>query len=375
MSVSSSIPLADLQREYAAIRTEIDQAVERVLRRGWFILGEEGEAFEAEWAAYCGVAHAVGVGNGTDALYLALRAAGIGPGDEVIVPALTATFTALAVSLAGAVPVFADVDPDTCTLAPDALEAAITPRTAAVIPVHLYGCPADMASITAIARRHQLLVLEDAAQAHGARYHGARAGSLGDVAAFSFYPSKNLGAYGDAGAIVTDDAALAEKARMLRHGGQRRTYHHELLGINSRLDEIQAAILRAKLPHLDAWNEQRQRWAAHYRAGLDGIDGLVLPHAPEGVEHVYHLYTVRTRLRDTLRDYLTGAGVRTGIHYPQVVHLQPAYAHLGYQPGSCPHAEAISSETLSLPMFPQLTLLEIEQVIRLIRFFFAMREG
>lgn len=375
MSEPVTIPLADLRREHAAIRAEIDQAIERVLRRGWFILGEEVEAFEAEWAIYCGVAHAVGVGNGTDALYLALRAAGIGPGDEVVVPALTAAFTALAVSLTGATPVFADVDPKTCSLAPDALEATITPYTAAVIPVHLYGCPADMASITAVARRHQLLVLEDAAQAHGARYHGARVGSLGNVAAFSFYPSKNLGAYGDAGAIVTNDAALAEKARMLRHGGQRRTYQHELLGINSRLDEIQAAILRAKLPHLDTWNEQRRKWAAHYQAGLWDIKDLALPRAPERVEHVYHLYTVRTPLRDALRDYLAGAGVGTGIHYPQCVHMQPAYASLGYQPGSCPQAEKISSETLSLPMFPQLALLEIEQVIRLIRFFFAMREN
>ena len=375
MSEPVTIPLADLRREHAAIRAEIDQAIERVMRRGWFILGEEVEAFEAEWANYCGVAHAVGVGNGTDALYLALRAAGIGPGDEVVVPALTAAFTALAVSLTGATPVFADVDPKSCTLAPDALEAAITPHTAAVIPVHVYGCSADMASITAVAQRHQLLVLEDAAQAHGARYHGARVGSLGDVAAFSFYPSKNLGAYGDAGAIVTNDAALAEKARMLRHGGQRRTYQHELLGVNSRLDEIQAAILRAKIPHLDTWNEQRRRLAAHYQAGLDGINELVLPEAPEGVDHVYHLYAVRTPVRDTLRNYLTGAGISTGIHYPRGVHLQPAYAHLGYQPGSCPHAEKISSETLSLPMFPQLALLEIEQVIRLIRFFFAMREN
>jgi dTDP-4-amino-4,6-dideoxygalactose transaminase len=363
------IPLGDLRREYDRYQAEIDQAIERVLRRGWFILGDEGEAFEEEWARYCGVAHAVGVGNGTDAIQLALRAGGIGPGDEVVVPALTATFTALAVSMAGATPVFADVDPERYTLDPAALEAAITPRTAAVIPVHLYGCPADMTSIGEIARRHGLLVLEDAAQAHGARYQGTRTSGLGDVAAFSFYPSKNLGAYGDAGALVTDDAGLAAKVRMLRHGGQRRTYEHELLGTNSRLDEIQAAILRAKLPHLDRWNNRRRALAARYDAGLRECADLGLPSVPDGVEHVFHLYVVRTPLRDALR----GTGINTGIHYPQGVHLQKAYAHLGYEPGSCPHAEAAAAEVLSLPMFPQLSQSEAGQIIRMIRFFFAMR--
>lgn len=367
------IPLGDLRREYSRIRSEIDEAIERVLRRGWFILGEELAAFEAEWAAYCGVAHAVGVGNGTDAIHLALRAADIGPGDEVIVPALTATFTALAVSMAGATPVFADVDLARYSLDPAALEAAITPRTAAVIPVHLYGCPADMAPIVEIARRHNLLVLEDAAQAHGARYQGARTGGLGDVAAFSFYPTKNLGAYGDAGAIVTDDADLAHRARMLRHGGQERIYQHELLGTNSRLDEIQAAILRAKLPHLDAWNARRRALAARYDAGLRGSDGLVLPPTPQGVESVYHLYVVRTPLRDALRDYLAGAGVSSGVHYPKGVHLQEAYAHLGYEPGSRPNAETAAAQVLSLPVFPQLSAREVEQVVRLVRFFFAVR--
>lgn len=369
----SNIPLGDLRREYDRLRSEIEEAVERVLRRGWFILGEEVEAFEAEWAAYCRTGHAVGVGNGTDAVHLALRAAGIGRGDEVVVPALTATFTALAVSMAGATPVFADVDPQRHTLAPAALEAAITPRTAAVIPVHLYGCPAEMEPLVGIARKHSLLVLEDAAQAHGARYRGARAGGLGDVAAFSFYPSKNLGAYGDAGAVVTNDADLAEKVRMLRHGGQRGTYEHELLGTNSRLDEIQAAILRVKLPHLDAWNERRRALASRYQAGLSDIPGLALPATPEEVEPVYHLYVIRTPMRDALRDYLAGAGVHTGIHYPRGVHLQGAFAHLGYEWGSCPQAEAAAAEVLSLPIFPQLSAREVEKVIRLVRFFFAMR--
>jgi dTDP-3-amino-3,4,6-trideoxy-alpha-D-glucose transaminase len=371
--VPSRIPLGDLRREYARIHSDVDDAIDRVLRRGWFILGEEGEAFEAEWAAYCGVAHAVGVGNGTDAIQLVLRAAGIGPGDEVIVPALTATFTALAVSMAGATPVFADVDPDRYTLDPAAFEAAITPHTAAVIPVHLYGCPADMAPIIEIAGKHDLLVLEDAAQAHGARYHGVRTGGLGDAAAFSFYPSKNLGAYGDAGAIVTDDPALAEKARMLRHGGQRSTYQHENLGTNSRLDEIQAAILRAKLPYLDAWNARRRSLAGRYNTGLGNFGGLVLPSIPDDGEHVYHLYVVRTESRNALRDYLAGTDITTSVHYPRGVHLQGAYAYLGYEQGSCPHAERTAAEILSLPIFPQLSDEEVEQVIRLVRFFFAMR--
>ncbi|MFN2243896.1 MAG: DegT/DnrJ/EryC1/StrS family aminotransferase [Anaerolineae bacterium] len=371
--MSSRIPLGDLRREYKRIGSEIDEAIERVLQRGWFILGEEGEAFEAEWAEYCHVSHAVGVGNGTDAIQIALRAAGIGPGDEVVVPALTAAFTAMAVSMAGAQPVFADIDPQRYTLDPEAFEAAITPRTAAVIPVHLYGCPADMDRIVEVARRHNLLVLEDAAQAHGARYQGRRAGGLGDVAAFSFYPSKNLGAYGDAGAIVTDDAALAEKARMLRHGGQGRTYEHALLGTNSRLDEIQAAILRVKLAHLDNWNERRRSLAARYEAALSDRAELILPAVPEDVEQVFHLYVVRTPLRNRLRSYLDGTNVQTGVHYPKAVHMQPAYASLGYEKGACPQAEVAVREILSLPLFPQLSNHEQEQVIRLVRFFFAMR--
>jgi dTDP-4-amino-4,6-dideoxygalactose transaminase len=368
-----TIPMGDLQREYTRLHPDVDAAIERVLRRGWFILGEEGKAFEAEWASYCGVDQAVGVGNGTDAIHLALRAAGIGAGDEVILPALTATFSALAVSSAGAVPVFVDVDPERYTLDPAAFEAAITPRTAAVMPVHLYGCPADMAPIVDIARRHSLFVLEDAAQAHGARYQGKRVGRLGDAAAFSFYPSKNLGAYGDAGAIVTDDIAMADRARMLRHGGQRQTYEHEMLGVNSRLDEIQAAILRTKLPHLDTWNRRRRTLAARYSTGLADAGGLALPVAPEDIDHGFHLYVVRTPMRDSLREYLAGAGVSTGIHYPKAVHLQEAYASLGYRPGACPNAEKAAAEVLSLPLFPQLTAHEVDQVIRLTRFFFAMR--
>jgi dTDP-4-amino-4,6-dideoxygalactose transaminase len=365
------IAMADLAREYAALRSEIDGAVGRVLSRGWFVLGAEGEAFEAEWASYCGSAHAIGVGNGTDAIQLALRAAGIGPGDEVIVPALTAAFTALAVSMTGATPVFADVDARQHTLDPAAFEAAITPRTVAVIPVHLYGCPADMANLVPIARRHDLLVLEDAAQAHGARSGGVRVGALGDVAAFSFYPSKNLGAYGDGGALVTDDGSLASRARALRHGGQQRTYEHVALGTNSRLDEIQAAILRAKLSYLDAWNEQRRALAARYDAGLAGRGDLVLPEVPDGVEHVYHLYVVRTCHRDELQAYLADHGIAAAIHYPSPVHLQPAYADLGYRAGACPNAEVAAQQVLSLPLYPQLEDGEAARVINAVRSFWG----
>ena len=365
--------MRDLRREYTPISSEIEDAIERVVRRGWFVLGEEVKRFEAEWAAYCGVSHAVGVGNGTDAIHLALRAAGVGPGDQVIVPALTSTFTALAVSMIGATPVFADVDSETGTLDPAAFEAAITPQTVAVIPVHLHGCPADMDPIVEIARRHSLLVLEDAAQAHGARYEGRRVGGLGDVAAFSFYPSKNLGAYGDAGAVVTRDPVLADKVRLLRNGGQRQASYHELSGTNSRLDEIQAAILRVKLVHLDNWNEQRRRLASRYGASLADCEGLALPAVPENVEHAYYIYVVRTHLRDGLRDYLAGTGVSTGIHYPVCVHLQAAYAHLGYEVGSCPNAEEAAARVLSLAIFPQLTAGEIDHVVRMMRIFFAMR--
>ena len=367
------IPMRDLKREYSSIRSEIDDAIERVVERGWFILGEEVKRFEAEWAAYCGVSHAVGVGNGTDAIQLVLRAVGIGPGDQVIVPALTSAFTALGVSMTGATPVFVDVDSERGTLDPVAFEAAIRPQTAAVIPVHLYGCPADMAPIVEVARRHNLLVLEDAAQAHGARYQGRRVGGLGDAAAFSFYPSKNLGAFGDAGAVVTRDLALARKVRLLRHGGQRQSGYHELLGTNSRLDEVQAAILRVKLAHLDRWNERRRILALRYRAGLGDSEGLFLPAMLEGVEQVHYVYVIRTALRSGLRDYLAGTGVSTAIHYPIGVHLQEAYSHLGYAAGDCPNAEEAAATTLSLPAFPQLTFGEIDHVARLVRIFFAMR--
>lgn len=378
--MSTPIPLVDLRREYSRIRSEIDEAIARVLRRGWFVLGEETEAFEREWAEFCGASYAVGVSNGSDAIQLALWAAGLGPGDEVILPALGGAFTALAVSIAGAQPVFVDVDPQRTTLDPEAFEAAITPHTAAVIVVHLYGCPTDMAPILETARRHGLFVLEDGSQAHGARYQASRVGNLGDVAAFSFYPSNNLGAYGDAGAVTTNDAVLAEKVRVLRHGGQHPVGELESsigpgarpLGVSSRMDDMQAAILRTKLCHLSDWNKRRRSIAARYQAGLGSTDAVILPSIPEDVELAPHRYLVRTPLRDKLREYLTGAGISTGVHAIRGARIEEAYASLGYEPASCPNAERTAAEAVLLPIFPQLSSAEVEQVLRLIRIFFAI---
>ncbi|MFN2289544.1 MAG: DegT/DnrJ/EryC1/StrS family aminotransferase [Anaerolineae bacterium] len=376
----TSIPLVDLRREYARIHSEIDESVARVLHGGWFVLGEETEAFEEEWAAYCGTSFAVGVGNGSDAIQLALWAAGIGPGDEVILPALTSAITPLAVAITGARPVYVDVDPERYTLDPEALESAITPQTAAVAVVHLYGCPADMVPILDIARRHNLLVLEDASQAHGACYRSERVGSLADVATFSFYPSTNLGAYGDAGAVTTSDAALAERVRALRHGGQHPVElpgrqdapGSETLGISSRMDDLQAAILRTKLHHLSTWNRRRRSIAARYRAGLCTTGNLVLAPTPEGVEMAHHRYLVRTSLRDKLREYLAGAGISSGRHVIWGLSRETAHAPLNYKPGSCPIAETVAAEAVLLPVFPQISSAEIDKVVRLIRIFFAM---
>jgi dTDP-4-amino-4,6-dideoxygalactose transaminase len=365
------VPFGDLRRESDTLHDEIHAAIERVLRRGWFILGEELAAFEAEYAAYCGADHAVGVGNGTDALQLILEAAGIGPGDEVITSPLTATFTALAIARAGARCVFADVEPDGLTLDPAAARAAITARTAALMPVHLYGQPADMEALAELARQHGLLLVEDACQAHGARFQGRRTGSqlparARHAAAFSFYPSKNLGAYGDGGMVVTSHADLAGRVRILRHGGQTRRYQHDLLGTNSRLDELQAAILRVKLPHLDAWNRRRRQIAGAYSAGLAGTS-LILPVELPGREHAWHLYVVRSGQRDELRQVLAERGVGTEVHYPIPAHLQAAFAHLGYSPGTLPVAERAAAQVFSLPMYPYLTDAEAAQVVGQVR--------
>jgi len=364
-----TIPFLDLHAAYLELRAELDAAAQRVLASGWYILGAEVEAFEREFAAYCEVEHCVGVGNGLEALHLILRAYGIGPGDEVIVPANTYIATWLAVSYAGAKPVPVEPDARTYNVDPALIEAAITPATKAILPVHLYGQPAEMDPINAVAARYGLKVIEDAAQAHGARYRGRRVGGLGDAAGFSFYPGKNLGALGDGGAVVTKDAELAERVRVLRNYGSRVKYHNEVKGFNSRLDELQAALLRVKLPVLDEWNQRRRDAAARYLDGLAGSE-LGLPFAPEWAEPVWHLFVVRHPQRDELQRRLQQAGIGTMIHYPVPPHLQPAYAEWGYGAGAFPITEAIHREVLSLPMGPQLTVAQELRVIEVLSFKF-----
>ena len=337
----------------------IAAAIARVVESGWFVLGPEVEAFEAEFAAACGTTHAVGVGTGTDAITLILRALDIGPGDEVITPPLSAAYSALAVMMAGARPVFADIDPIRLTLDPAALDAAITPRTRAVLPVHLYGQPADMTPILAVAARHGLAVVEDCAQAHLATSEGRPVGTMGVAGAFSFYPTKNLGALGDGGAVVTGDAALAARVKRLRNGGQTSRYHHQEAGANSRLDEIQAAILRARLPHLRRWTDRRRRIAAAYRAGIGAPDIQVPPQLDEG--HVYHLFPVIAPDRAAVQSRMAALGVETLIHYPVPIPRQPALA--GMAPAPCPVADRVCDQVLSLPMYPALTDAQVEQVI------------
>lgn len=348
------VPFLDLKAGYLELQDELDAACRRVLESGWYILGGEVEAFEQEFADYCEVRHCIGVGNGLDALHLILKGMEIGPGDEVIVPSNTFIATWLAVSYAGATPVGVEPDAATGNIDPARIEAAITPRTRAILPVHLYGQPADMDPICAIARRHGLRVFEDAAQAHGARYKGRRTGGLADAAAFSFYPGKNLGAFGDGGAITTDDAQLAEKIRTLRNYGSKQKYWHEFQGYNSRLDEIQAAMLRVKLRRLDEWNGRRQDAASKLCAGLSADPLLALPAVPDWAEPAWHLYVVRCRKRDQLQQRLATAGIGTLIHYPVPPHLQPAYAGIGASPGAFPIAERLAGEVLSLPMGPHL---------------------
>jgi dTDP-4-amino-4,6-dideoxygalactose transaminase len=354
------IPFNDLRPLIARYRQAYEEGLRRVLDRGWFILGPEVEAFEAEFAAYHGAGyHAIAVGHGTDAIELALRAAGVGHGDEVITTPLTAVPTVCAIERAGARPVFADIDPHTCTLDPAAVQAAIRPSTRAMVPVHLYGRPADLAGLLAVARAAGLLVLEDCAQAHGARIDGQPVGTFGDLAAFSFYPTKNLGAFGDGGAVLTSDGALAERIRRLRNYGQADRYQHVERGQNSRLDEVQAALLRVTLAHLDEHNEERRRLAAHYRRFLKGVG---LPAVGPALGHVYHLFVVRHPDRDGLRCRLAARGVGTGCHYPLPVHLQPAYADLGYGPGSFPMAERVAREVLSLPLYLGMSAADLDAV-------------
>jgi len=360
-----SVPFLDLGAAYRELKVDIDAAVARVLASGWYVLGPEVEAFEAEWAAYCGAPHAVGVANGLDALTLALRALGVGPGDEVIVPSNTYIATWLAVMAAGATPVPVEPDPTTFNLDPTGIAAAVTPRTRALLPVHLYGQPADLEPILAFARRHALAVVEDAAQAHGARYRGDRIGCHGDAVCWSFYPGKNLGALGDAGAVTTRHADVADRIRVLRNYGSRVKYVNEVKGVNSRLDPIQAAVLRVKLQHLDDWNTRREQIAKRYTQGLQGA-GVTLPALLPGVKSAWHLYVVRTPHRDALQHGLERAGMGTLIHYPIPPHLQQACAPLGYGSGAFPIAEMLAREVLSLPMGPHLPLAQASEVTRVL---------
>jgi dTDP-4-amino-4,6-dideoxygalactose transaminase len=355
------IDFHDLRPQHAALAGTLRAAVQRVAERGWFVLGPEVEAFETAFARYHGVSHAVGVASGTDAIELALRAGGIGPGDEVLTVANTAVATVCAIERAGATPVFVDIDPYTYTMDPIAALAAITPRTRAVVPVHLYGHPADMEALRSLADRHHLLLVEDCAQACGARYHQRPVGTLGHLGAFSFYPTKNLGAWGDGGAVLTNDASLASRLRRLRNYGQETRHQHLERGINSRLDEVQAAVLSIKLAQLDAFNDERRRLAALYRVELSG---MALPTEREEVQHVYQLYVVRHRNRDSLREGLRRLGVATMIHYPVPIHRQPAYASLGYAPGALPATERAASEVLSLPLYIGLKPKDIASVAR-----------
>jgi dTDP-4-amino-4,6-dideoxygalactose transaminase len=355
------IPYLDLKAQYRSIKDEIDAAVLRVLDSTQFILGDEVAAFEREFATYCQATESVGVNSGTSALHLALLAAGIGPGDEVITTPFTFVATVAAIRYAAATPVLVDIEPDYFTIDTSKIETAITHRTRAIIPVHLYGQPADMDPILDIARRHRLTVIEDAAQAHGAEYDGRRCGSIAEIGAFSFYPGKNLGAYGEGGAVTTMRADIAEKCRTLRSWGEEKRYEHRFKGFNYRMDGIQGAILRVKLRHLAAWTEQRRIVASWYAEALDP-ETVRLPKERRGCRHVYHVFVVRSDARDELREALTKEDIQTGIHYPIPVHLQPAHEDLGYRAGDFPVAETVAREVLSLPIFPEMTREQVERV-------------
>lgn len=360
-----NIPLVGLFDQYQTIKPEIDAAIESIITRSAFVGGEEVRSFESEFAAYCETKACVGAGNGTDAIYLTLRALGIGPGDEVITVAHTFIATSEAISMTGARPVFVDITEDTMLMNPALLEQAVTPRTKAIVPVHLYGQPCDLDAIMKVADRHGLKVIEDAAQAHGARWRGRRAGSIGDAGCFSFYPGKNLGAFGDAGAVVSQDEELIERIRMLANHGRLEKYTHKMEGVNSRLDGLQAAILRVKLRHLDEWNESRRRHADFYFENLSGNE-LRMPVVDENALPVWHLFVVRVADRESFQQKLKGEGIATGVHYPVPLHLQPACQYLGIPKGSLPVTEEVSGEVVSLPMYPELTSAQLESVVNAI---------
>jgi dTDP-4-amino-4,6-dideoxygalactose transaminase len=357
-----TVPFLDLRASYEELREDIDSAVARVLASGWYIHGEEVEAFEDEFAAYCGSSHCVGVGNGLDALHLTLKAMGVGPGDEVIVSSNTFIATWLAVSIVGATVVPVEPDPSTHNMDPTRIEGVITERTKVILPTHLYGQPADLDPILAIATKHRLLVLEDAAQAHGARYKGRRVGAHGHAVAWSFYPGKNLGAVGDAGAVTTDDPQLADRLRALGNYGSRQKYVHSFKGFNSRLDPIQAAVLRVKLPRLDDWNARRSAIASLYRERLAGSD-LTLPHCPNWAVPSWHLFVVESNDRESLSARLDAQGINTLVHYPTPPHLQQAYEELGLSAASFPIAERLAKRVLSLPIGPHLQMDDAQRVI------------
>ena len=363
------VPFVDLKAQYRTIAAEVEAAMQRVVADADFILGSDVVKFEQEFARFCEAEYAVGLDSGTSALELGLRAFGIGEGDEVITVSHTFIATAAAISYTGAQPILVDIDPDTYNIDPEQIEAAITPRTRSIVPVHLYGQPADIEPILSIARKHNLIVIEDACQAHGALYKGKGVGSLGDVGCFSFYPGKNLGAYGDAGMVVTSSKEIADKIRLLRNYGQPQKYQHVMMGYNRRLDSLQAAVLRAKLRHLDDWNAARRRAAKLYDELLDGLAEVKTPYSAEESSHVYHLYVIQHPRRDQLLQHLKDHGVFGGLHYPTPVHLQPCYEHLNKPLGSLPVTEAIASRVISLPMFAEITEEQIKYVCDCIRSF------
>ncbi len=363
------IPLLDLKRQYALLEKEINAALVRVAASGNYVLGPELKAFEDDFARYVGAKHAVGVGNGTDALRMALKALGVGPGDEVITVPFTFVATAEAIAELGAKPVFVDIDPKTFNMDPGLVERAITPRTKGILPVHLYGQVADTDALGRICEAHGLFMLEDAAQAAGSSRNGKRAGSIGTSAIFSFYPTKNLSAMGDGGMITTNDDKMAERLRFLRVHGSARKYEHSELGYNSRLDEMQAAVLRLRLPHLDAWNARRREIARRYDAGLAGL--VETPFVEPNCEHTYHQYTIIAERRDELAAFLHERGIGNAIHYPLPLHLQPAFSYLGYRPGDFPVSENMAKRVLSLPIFPELRDEEVQEVISAIKEFYS----
>lgn len=365
------VPILDLKPAYDELRTELDAAYHRVMESGWVLLGRELEAFESEYAASVGARYCIGVANGLEAMQLVLMALGVGPGDEVIVPSHGYIATWLAVTHVGAKPVPCEPDPQTYNIDPARIAAALTPRTKVILPIHLYGQPADMAAINALAEQHGLFVLEDAAQSHGAQCHGRQAGALGHAAGVSFYPSKNLGALADAGAVTTNDAALADKLRHLRNYGSKVRYQNEYLGLNSRLSELQAAFLRAKLPRLAEWNQRRVGLAARYRAQLRGAGDVIVPFVPAWAEPVWHLFVIRTRRRDALQKHLAAAGVGTQVHYPVPPHLSRAYALAGGKRGDFPLAEQLADEVLSLPIGPHVTSAQVDYVCEALRGYFG----